>query len=233
MEHCHHQDGINVKQLCISLVPIFNHLAYEEMYEISKTSHSKSYLKGDMVFEAGDASDYLYIVHKGQVKIYRLSESGKEQLIRILEPGDFMGELSIFTDEVLTNYAEAIVDTEICAIHKTDFRRILQAKPNISFKILEAFSKRLNEAEKSLERFTSQDAEGKIASYLLELVNSDETKIILPMSKHDLASYLGMSRETLSRRLSTFQEKQWITQTGQRKISILNQQALQQVANRL
>lgn len=81
MEHCHHQDGMNVKQLCISLVPIFNHLAYEEMYEISKTSHSKSYLKGDMVFEAGDASDYLYIVHKGQVKIYRLSESGKEQLI--------------------------------------------------------------------------------------------------------------------------------------------------------
>src|SRR6476661_5394480 len=122
MEHCHHhQDGTNVKQLCVSFVPIFNHLAYEDMLEIAKTSHSKSYRKGDMVFKAGDASDYLYIVHKGQVKISRLSESGKEQLIRMLEPGDFMGELSIFTDEVLTNYAEAIVDTEICAIHKTDF----------------------------------------------------------------------------------------------------------------
>ena len=105
MNQCQHHssDGTDVKKLCISMVPIFNHLQSEEMLEIAKTSRSLTFKKGETVFEAGESSDYLYIVHKGQVKIYRLSESGKEQLIRIMGQGDFMGELSLFTDESLTN----------------------------------------------------------------------------------------------------------------------------------
>ncbi|CAH0345790.1 Crp/Fnr family transcriptional regulator [Bacillus sp. CECT 9360] len=240
MTQCEHhlQEEKNVKKLCISLVPIFNHLQNDEMLQIAEKSRHTSYQKGETVFEDGDSSDHLYIVHQGQVKIYRLSESGKEQLIRILEPGDFMGELSLFTDETLTSYAEAMKKTEICVIHKSDLRGIILAKPVIALKILETFSKRLNEAEKTIERFSSQDAEKRIASYLIDLSNSltvtpsfDEPfEVNLPMSKKDLASYIGMTQETLSRRLSSFQELGWIGQTGQRNLKILDYEAILEAA---
>lgn len=237
---CHHhlENDQNMKKLCISIVPIFNHLQYDEMLEIVKTSNTKTYCKGEMIFRAGEPSEHLYIVHKGQVKIYRLSDSGKEQLIRIMEPGDFMGELALFTNESLTSYAEAIKDTEICTIHKSDMKEMLLANPSISLKILEVFSKRLNETEKNMESFSSQDSEKRLAGYLIELVNEKEgvspnepIDITLPISKKDLASYIGMTRETLSRRLSSFQEQGLITQTGQRKITILDYEALRTIGD--
>jgi CRP-like cAMP-binding protein len=240
MNQCQHHtsNGTDVKTLCISMVPIFNHLQNEEMLEFAKTSRSMNYKKGETVFEAGESSDYLYIIHKGQVKIYRLSESGKEQLIRIMGPGDFMGELSLFTNESLTSYAEAMKQTEICAIHKSDLRQILLTKPSISMKILEVFSSRLDEAEKTIERFSSQDAEKRIASYLTDLANDtpqafslqEPSEITLPMSKRDLASYIGMTQETLSRRLSSFQERGWIEQTGQRKLLIIDFESILKTA---
>ncbi len=242
MEHCcHHHDENHqdMKSLCISIVPIFNHLQYEEMLEIVKTSKTKSFKKGEMVFRAGEPSEHLYILHKGQVKIYRLSESGKEQLIRIMEPGDFMGELALFTNESLTSYAEAMKDTEICAIHKSEMKEMLLSNPSISLKIIEEFSRRLNETEKNIESLSSQDSEKRLATYLLELsaaneqvgANHEPIQITLPMSKKDLASYMGMTRETLSRRLSSFQDQGLISMSGQRKITILDVDALGEIEN--
>ncbi|QKY71045.1 Crp/Fnr family transcriptional regulator [Lentibacillus sp. CBA3610] len=219
------------KKLCVSLVPIFNHLDYEEQFEIALTSRSLSYDKKDLIFQAGEPSEYLYIVHKGKVKMYNLAESGKEQLIRILEPGDFMGELAVFTDEWLTSFAEAIEPTEICAIHKSDLQEFLEEKPEISFKILAESSKRLKDAEKTIERLSSQDVEKRLSSYLLEQSEKGtSSQITLPMSKKDLASYLGTTQETLSRRLANFEDKGLVEQTGQRKINILNLEALESIA---
>lgn len=219
------------KKLCVSLVPIFNHLDYKEQLEVARTSRSKTYGKKDVIFQAGDPSEYLYIVHKGKVKIYNLSESGKEQLIRILEPGEFMGELAVFTDEWLTSFAEAVEPTEICAIHKSDLQEFLKEKPAISFKLLAESSKRLKDAEKTIERLSSQDVEKRLSSYLLEqLGETESSKIKLPMSKKDLASYLGTTQETLSRRLASFEEKGLLAQTGQRKIDILDAEGIEAIA---
>ncbi|RYG74193.1 Crp/Fnr family transcriptional regulator [Lentibacillus lipolyticus] len=220
---CNH----SAQKLCVSLVPIFNHLDHNEQAEVARTSRSRTYAKNEIVFQAGDPSEHLYIVHKGKVKIYNLSESGKEQLIRILYPGDFMGELSVFTDEWLTSYAEAMEPTEICAIHKSDMQALLEEKPAISLKLLEESSRRLKEAEKNLERLSSLDVEKRLASYLTELAeNENSLKVKLPMSKKDLASYIGSTQETLSRRLTKFEEKGFIKQTGQRHISIVDMDSL-------
>lgn len=225
------KNNYKAKKLCVSLVPIFNHLDYEEQFEVARASRSQSYDRKDIIFQAGDPSEYLYIVHKGKVKIYNLSESGKEQLIRILEPGDFMGELAVFTDEWLTSFAEAVEPTEICAIHKSDLQGLLEEKPAISFKILAESSKRLKDAEKTIERISSQDVEKRLASYLLEQAEKGtSSQITLPMSKKDIASYLGTTQETLSRRLANFEEKGLVAQTGQRKIKISDLDALASIA---
>jgi CRP/FNR family transcriptional regulator, anaerobic regulatory protein len=224
-------------KLCVSGVPIFNHLSVEEMQKVVQFARPKHYLKGEMIFQPGDLTEQLLIIHTGRVKIYRVSELGKEQLLRILEPGDFIGELSLFTSETSANYAEAMSNTEICAIHRQDLQKMLVTHPEISLKILEEIGKRLKEAEMTIERLSLQDAETRVASYLIEQFTATNSEsgmgpitIVLPMSKKDLSSYIGTTQETLSRRLTTFQERGWIKQSGQRNIVILNIDELKKIA---
>lgn len=228
MSGCQHH--LEKDQLCVAKVPFFNHLSLDEMKKIASMSRHVNYKKGEIIFREGEPLQYLYIVHQGRVKNYQLFESGKEQLLRILESGEFMGELALFTEKTLDSFAEAMENTEICAIHRDDMQNLMKQYPSIALKILEQFSNRLEETEKLVGNLSSKDVESRTASYLVELVDkNDSLTIELPMSKKDLASYLGTTSETISRRLSSFQTNGWIEQKGQRNIRILDRSALEKL----
>ncbi|WP_042357376.1 Crp/Fnr family transcriptional regulator [Bacillus rubiinfantis] len=215
----HHHD-----KMCVSLVPIFNHLEVEQMSEIMKVVQSVSYKKGEILYHAGDHSDSLYIVSKGKIRIYRLSESGKEQLVRILNPGDFTGELALFQEALHESYAEAMTETQVCMINRTDLQELLLKYPTISLKILTEFSNRLDEAEKQTTRFATEKVDTRIALFLAETLeaNAGANELELPMSKKDLASYLGTTPETISRKLTEFEQQGLIKQKPHRRIEILD-----------
>jgi CRP/FNR family transcriptional regulator, anaerobic regulatory protein len=227
----------DINKICVSKVPIFNDLSLLEMHEVAKVTVQKRFHKKDFIFRAEELSEHLFIIHKGSVKIYRLSDSGKEQIIRILEPGDFAGELSLFTQNDTTCYAEALEETEICMIYQKDIYDLILRHPTISLKILKELSNRLNQTERLIEEVNVQDVEKRTATYLINLASKEAAdfstepiKVTLPMSKKDLASFIGTSRETLSRKLSAFQHKGWINQSGQRNIIILNYNHLRMIA---
>lgn len=211
---------------CIELVPIFSTLTFDEMMEVASITISRRYKKGEMVYLQGEREKKLYVIHKGSVKISRISSSGKEQVIRILGPGEFMGELSLFNDEPNTNNAEAIDDATVCIIDGDKLKNLMAKYPTIAFKVLEELSSRLKRAENLIENLGVKDVESRIAEILLEL-SDDKGHITLPIKKGDLASHLGMSQETLSRKLSYFQDKGWIELEGHKKIKILNKESLE------
>lgn len=232
---CHSSIHENsMENFCISRVPIFNHLTDSEMLEISKVAVRKKLKKGELLFYSDELSEHLFIVHKGLVKMYRITENGKEQIIRFVDEGDFIGELSLFSKSVTSSFAEAMEHTEICTIHQQDIHQLLLSYPTISIKILEEFTRRLHETESLIEKLNSQDVEKRVASYLIELIENqvvDKMIIQLPVRKGDLASYLGTSQETLSRRLSTLQNQGLIEMKGQRMIIIKQLEKLKQKAN--
>ena len=200
---------------------IFNHLEEKQMKDVAKVVQSVTYKRGEILFHAGNDSDSLYIVNSGQVKIYRLSDLGKEQLVRLLNPGDFTGELALFKATVLENYAEAMVDSEICMIKRHDLQRLLVKYPTISLQVLKEFANRLANSEKQTASIVSEKVETRIALFLAEQAKGKSGEIIqLPMSKKDVASYLGTTPETLSRRLADFEADGIIKQQGQREIKI-------------
>lgn len=216
-----------MQKQCISIVPIFNHLDPAEMNEIVKTTNSVTHPRGQTIYSAGEPSDGLYIVHKGRVKIYRLSETGKEQLVRILTPGDFTGELSLFTESVHDAYAEAMEPVELCVMDRQHFQRFLLKYPAISLKVLTEFSSRLAKTEKQAANIAMETVDTRIAMYLAELTEQTKSDAItLPMSRKDLASHLGTSPETISRKLAEFEGAGWIRQTSQRDIHIVDLDAL-------
>lgn len=215
---------------CVSSVPIFNHLEVEQLQDVMQVVKSVTYKRGEILFHAGDESDSLYIVNQGHVKIYRLSDLGREQLVRLLYPGDFTGELALFKATVLENFAEAVEDSQICVIKRDDLQQLLLKYPSISIKVLNEFANRLANSEKQSASFVSEKVETRIALFLQEQSKKQATNTIeLPMSKKDLASYLGTTPETLSRRLSDFEASGAIVQNGQRKITIKDDAQLMQV----
>ncbi|MEH7098056.1 Crp/Fnr family transcriptional regulator [Neobacillus vireti] len=208
---------------CVSLVPIFNHLEVNQMEEIMATVQSVPVKKGEFIYHAGDRSDSLYIVHKGKVKIYRLSETGKEQLVRILNPGDFTGELALFRNDQHESFAEAMTNTVVCTIHQADLQDLLLKYPSISLKILAEFSKRLDQSEKQTTRFATEKVETRLALFLVECLKESQTEeFILPMSKKNLASFLGTTPETISRKLAEFEAQGLIKQKPHKRIEIVN-----------
>jgi CRP-like cAMP-binding protein len=225
--HCPHC-GHNVEAACISLVPIFNHLNSEQMIEIMNATTSVSYKRGEIIYHEGDQSDSLYIVSKGKIKIYRLSESGKEQLVRILTPGDFTGELALFRESIHESYAEAMVDTDVCMITRADLQEFLMKYPSISLRILAEFSNRLASSEKQTARFATESVETRLALFLAECLEDDNgtNELTLPMSRKDLASYLGTTPETISRKLAELEDGGYIKQLSTRRIKIVDLEGL-------
>ena len=210
---------------CIEIVPIFNTLTYDEMMEVAMITNSREYKKGEMIYMAGDKGDKLFVIHKGKVKITRFSDLGKEQVIRLLGPGDFMGELSLFVHEPLTDHAAALEYTTVCIIDGEKLKGLMVKYPTIALKVLEELSARLEKAENLIEHLGIHNVESRIIDILLDLAN-DKGEITLKMSKGDLASHIGMSQETLSRKLSYFQDMGWIKLIGHRRIIILDKEAL-------
>ncbi len=216
------------EKMCIQLVPIFNHLEKDYMEQIMDLSKTLHYKKGDIIYSAGDNSESLFIVHIGKVKLYAIDDSGKEHLLDVLNTGDYIGETSLFLSSKHDNYAEAVEDTSICAIYKDDLLKLLNKHPIISIKILEEFSKRLKSSQTQATRLIAKSTDTRLALYLIENANSQDL-IKLNISRKDLANFLGMSPETLSRRFKTFEDIGLIKQLSSKEILILDKQELENI----
>ena len=233
MEKCNCSSHDCSHGYCIDKVPIFVDLPFEIKQSIMGSSNHKIYNKGEIIFNSGDYFDYLFIVIKGRVKLSKISAMGKEQILKILEVGDFMGELSLFKNTVLTNSAEALEKTEICVIRSEKVREIIMQRPEIALKFLEKYAERIKHSEELIEQIGLRDVEQRIANYLIAEVEKNNIKsrnneyvINLPVTKSVLSSMLGTTKETLSRKLSLLQDEGIIRMERQGKIIITDIESL-------
>lgn len=213
---------------CIEKVPIFKALNHDEMTEVATIARAVSLDKGELVYTAGDKGGKLYVLHEGRVKISRINASGKEQVIRVAEPGDFIGETSLFSSLPLTDNAEALEKTTMCIIEGQKLKELMAKYTSIAFKIMDELSNRLEKAEKLIETISLNSVEQRIAQALLSMADKDNL-VTLNMRKGDFASQMGMSQETLSRKLTSLQDDGIIRLIGHKKILILNKEKLENI----
>ncbi|MGB4588920.1 MAG: Crp/Fnr family transcriptional regulator [Clostridiaceae bacterium] len=217
-ETCHNGSGT-----CVDKISLFDSLTVEQKNLILSKSVHKNYAKGELVFSPGDPGDNLYIINSGEIKIYKLSNQGKEQIIHVLKAKDFLGEHALFNNNVLQNTAEALKAANICILKGADIRELILAHPQMGLKILEQYAKKNVQALDMIESIGLYDVEQRIAKYILDLAKETESHLIkLPFSKGTLANIIGTTQETLSRKLSSLQDEGIISLQGQRNITILD-----------
>lgn len=216
---------------CISTMPLFQSLKFEQVQLIQARIQERTYSDGELLYQAGDHSTTLNLVQKGQVRVYRLASSGKEQHIRILEPGDFIGELALFHDRRYDRYVEAVGAITVCSIQREDFKQILLDHPAIAIELLGELSDRLDHSEQQTTWITSESVQTRLAAYFMEESTKQETACVtLSSTKKNIASYLGMTPESFSRGLSKLTKLGIVKQPAPNKIEILNSVALEEIS---
>lgn len=231
MDHHHgHANASSELESLVARVPIFAGLNHEQISEIASVVRPRSVPRNEQLYGAGEMNPSLRIIHTGSVKVYRITESGHEQVIRVLGPGDFLGEKALISPSTSDHFAVTLAESEICSLDHQDIRDYLLRYPSVAFTMLETLSARLGSTEDQVSAMAGEDAASRIAAYLVGLADEHQrSSIELPITKKDVASYLGLSPETLSRRLAGFEDNGWIHQHGNRRIDILDIEALRLV----
>lgn len=218
---------------CIQHVPIFEGLSEQEKCQLHHVIQSRPYQKREVIFQEGDISDTLYIIHTGIVKISKYTETGKEQIIRFLFPGDFFGQFSLLLDKTHYANAEVLEHAQICSIYKKDFLHVIEHNPNMAYRFLIAVSERLQQTDDWVGTISLMEVERRLAKTLLlfnrnQHENSDTLK--LPIAKKELAALIGTTPETLSRKLTSLEAQGILSLVQTKQIKILNFRALEELA---
>lgn len=209
---------------CIDSVPLFQSLTTEQKKQIHLLVYHKRYSKGETIYRPGETADSLYVLQTGKMRVYRLSDTGKEQMIRIVTQGEFTGELALFKKGIYEAFSEALSDCSICAIKHADFRDLLLQYPTMSIEMLATISKRLGTSEQQTAWATTETVRDRLLHFLISLTDSIEIDPIveLKMAKKDLASYLGTTSESLSRELTCLEKEQKIVEISYGKFKLLD-----------
>lgn len=194
---------------CLSKVPIFQHLSQKDMERIHQFIQPTHFQKGESIQLADHYVPKLLVLNRGQAKVSRTDENGNEQVIRILQPGDYIGETAVFGEAAVQYDAVALENSSFCALGKNHLHQILSNNPELSIKILGDMSQRLQTAETQLESLGQQSAEQRLLDVLHQYAEGRMT-FTLRISKKDLASQIGVRPETLSRLLKRLQDDHFI-----------------------
>lgn len=198
---------------------------------IAALTVEKVYRKNALIFLEDDPGEGLFIIQQGRVKISKNSADGREQILHILKDGDVFAEVVLFDQGVYPATAEAVEDTRVWLLRNEDMERLLQKQPKLAVKLLRLMSRRLRQSQLLIRDLALHDTCGRLAGLLLRLARREGEKaggriiLDLDLTRQELASMIGTSRETVARILSRFQ-KEGVLVLEKQKIVILDEQKL-------
>ena len=215
----------------LSTTPLFQGLTAEQLDEIGAIAVDRKYGRGESIFMEGDKADGFYIVSDGQVKIFKTSLEGKEQILHIYGPGNPFGEVPVFSGSRFPANALALVASRILFLPRSAFVDLIASHPSLSMNMLAELSFRLRQFTVQIENLSLKEVPSRLASYLVVLAEEQEAsdRVLLTISKGQLASLLGTIPETLSRILAKMAGQDMIRVEG-KEIVFLDPDGLKDLA---
>lgn len=214
-------------------LPLLIDVAEEDFDKVLNEIILSKIKSGDHIFKTGDPAEFMYLIYKGQMKIYFNTIDGEEQIFYIYHDGDFVGGLNLLAESSYLYMGQALTDCKIVAIPKKTFRKYFYDSPVVLRSVLSKSFERIRWAEDLIQRLSTSNASMKTAGLLLKLKNriGVETKegirLELSLNREELGSYSGLRRETITRKLGEFKELGYIDLVGNKVIIIKDLKALE------
>jgi CRP/FNR family cyclic AMP-dependent transcriptional regulator len=209
-------------------IPVFLNLPDELLRMIHNHTIERRFRKGMIIFLEGDKGEGFHYVKSGKVKVLRTSDDGREHIIKILDAGEIFAEVLMFNNMPYPATAVAVEPSCIGMIRNVDLEQLVLANNVLALQLIKALSQRLIYAQQKIKNLALNDVMSRTVEILLRLSQEQGSKledgvieIALDLSRQDLASLVGTTRETVTRTLSSLKKDKIIDFDGN-KIRILN-----------
>ncbi|MEN8202983.1 MAG: Crp/Fnr family transcriptional regulator [Bacteroidota bacterium] len=191
----------------------------------------KEYMQGESIIKEGSRiKDFTYL-KSGLVKLFRRDNTGKEQIISIAKPMDYVSLLSVFSNKKYNYSVSALEDSVTCNIKMEDLRSLINGNSKLALNLLAKMSKIADKIILNTLEIRKKHLRGRVAFLLLyfsqEVYFSSEFD--LPLSRKEMAEYVGMTTENVIRTLSEFRKDEILKIYG-KTIQIVNKDTLKSIA---
>jgi CRP-like cAMP-binding protein len=205
----------------------------EELLRMAECKTSYTIKKGEPIFEEGEVTNGIYCIKDGVCKLSKLSDNGKDQIVKLVKPGELLGQRSMISDEPANLSAVALEDMEVCFIPKTEIIQFFNQNNQFSMNIMRTICGDLKEADDHMVDLAQKNVKERLAGtliYLEETFGTDSDGALrLQLSREELAGMIGTATESCIRLLSELKKSGWIDLVG-KKIKIIDKNKLRRIA---
>jgi CRP/FNR family cyclic AMP-dependent transcriptional regulator len=200
---------------------------------LEETTRMQEVRRGQRIYQPGDASEHMFLVKAGTIRIAAFDPSNREVLLGFRHPGDVFGELALLDDSP-RDLAKAHEDSLICALRRDVVVRLARESPDVAFRVLTIMGRRIRQFRGRIEQLSYKSAAARIARALMDLADEHGvqdargTVIAFKLSQGDLASLVGLTRETINAVLHRWQKK-GVVEVDRRAIRLLDVDCLRMI----
>jgi CRP/FNR family cyclic AMP-dependent transcriptional regulator len=197
----------NVSTLLLRNVPLFAVLPESQLALLTSVVSRKTFPRGSTVMAAGEATESLYVVISGRLKVMMSDDEGREVILAMLGPSEFFGEMGLLDDSPRSATVVTVEACELLILAKKDFKRCLLENFEMAMTVMRGLVKRLREADQKIGSLALMDVYGRVARLLLDMAETiDGEKVVTKkLAKQDIAKMIGASREMVSRVMKDLQ----------------------------
>ena len=220
------------KVAALGRTPLFRELDAEHLRVLAARAVERRFVKGELLFVAGDEARGLYVIVEGAVRAFRESADGREQVIHVERAGATVAEVPVFDDGVFPSSVAAETDAALLFIDKRDVRDLCREHPQIALAALKVLAGRLRRCAELVETLSLREVGQRLARLLLTEARTRGKRteqggfyLKLTLTNQQIAARIGSVREVVSRAFARLQQDRLVALEG-RRLSIPNEAAL-------
>lgn len=204
----------------------------DELIRMADCKTSYAVKKGEPIFDEGDSLNGIYCIKDGVCKLSKLSDNGKDQIVKLVKKGELLGQRSLISEESTNLSAVAIEDMQVCFIPKQEILKFFNENNQFSLNMMKSVCGDLKDADDSMVNLAQKTVKQRLAEILLKLENDfgtfEDGSLKIQLSREEIAGMIGTATESCIRLLSEFNKEGWINLQG-KKITITNKKELQRM----
>ena len=197
----------------IRRVPLFSVLTDAQAASVADSVVKRRFKRGELIVEQDKKSNALFILLTGRARVLKADERGREVILATMQPGDYIGEMSLIDNQPHSATVKAEIQTDVLMLGRMEFSRCLPENSSMAYAVMRGLVQRLRQADRKIESLALMDVYGRVARALLEFAvegADGQLRIRDKISRQDIAKMVGASREMVSRVMKDLEERELI-----------------------
>lgn len=208
-------------------------LSKDELLRMAECKTSYTIKKGEPIFEEGEVTNGIYCVKDGVCKLSKLSDNGKDQIVKLVKPGELLGQRSMISDEPANLSAVALEDMEVCFIPRSEVMQFFTQNNQFSMNVMKTICEDLKDADDHMVDMAQKTVRQRLAETLIYLEETfgknEDGSLHIQLSREELAGMIGTATESCIRLLSELNKSKYVALSG-KKITLLDKNKLKRLS---